>query len=31
MPIALPAGEADPLEQLGHIGAELGPWLSGLA
>jgi 5,10-methylenetetrahydromethanopterin reductase len=25
-PIALPAGEADPVEQLGVIGAELGPW-----
>jgi 5,10-methylenetetrahydromethanopterin reductase len=31
MPIALPAGEADPVEQLGLIGAELGPWLGGLA
>lgn len=25
-PIALPAGAADPVEQLGVIGAELGPW-----
>ena len=30
-PIALPAGDADPVEQLGLIGAELGPWLRGLA
>ena len=28
-PIALPAGEADPVEQIGLIGAELGPWLRG--
>jgi len=27
-PIALLAGEADPIEQLGQIGAELGPWLA---
>jgi 5,10-methylenetetrahydromethanopterin reductase len=26
-PIALPAGETDPAEQLAVIGAELGPWL----
>jgi 5,10-methylenetetrahydromethanopterin reductase len=25
-PIALPAGPTDPVEQLGVIGAELGPW-----
>jgi 5,10-methylenetetrahydromethanopterin reductase len=25
-PIAVPAGETDPIEQLGVIGAELGPW-----
>jgi 5,10-methylenetetrahydromethanopterin reductase len=25
-PIALPAGESDPVEQLGVIGRELGPW-----
>ncbi len=29
-PIALPAGE-DPVEQIGLIGAELGPWLRALA
>ena len=29
-PIALPAGEADPVEQLGRIAAELGPWLRDL-
>lgn len=29
-PIALPAGEADPVEQIGLIGAELGPWLRAL-
>ena len=27
-PIALPAGETDPVEQLDQIGAELGPWLA---
>jgi hypothetical protein len=25
-PIAVPAGETDPIEQLGVIGAELAPW-----
>ncbi|MGH7420427.1 MAG: LLM class flavin-dependent oxidoreductase [Candidatus Rokuibacteriota bacterium] len=29
-PIALPVGEADPVEQIGLIGAELGPWLRSL-
>jgi 5,10-methylenetetrahydromethanopterin reductase len=29
-PIALLAGETDPVEQLGRIGAELGPWLARL-
>jgi len=29
-PIALPAGERDPAEQLAMIGAELGPWLRSL-
>jgi len=28
-PIAVPAGRADPVEQIGLVGAELGPWLRG--